>query len=545
MGLGTCGLYVPFGKKKTSVGHEHLSPNPRKYVSDSFESSPSHSNTNMLCSKSPSDRNLVTEKEFCHRRSSSVGNIHKPPRNILTSGRSSDASQAVKWASQADRDLVTEKKFHHQRSFSQGNCYENPQNNLVPRRASDANQAAKQCLSSTRCQYYGHGNIIKGLNSVTKPQDPESVEEINNLGNMKYRNGYFKEAISLYDKAIALCPQNAAFHSNKAAAFISLGRLTEAVEECLKAIKCEPSCSRAHYRLGTLYTRFGQVDNASWHFELSGKNIGSEIRQRLSRIEAHYVNTNKAKKVKDWDGVLRESTLCIEAGVDASNQLVALKAEALFKLRRVDEAFELVNAASHSEESRVTKPCKGTACLLIIETKLNLYLGRFEKGFKSAERAVDMDSTRKSLNWLKKARGAADARKCGNSFYKDQKYLEACTMFGHGLQYVPTNNVLLCDRAACRSKLGQWEMAIDDCNAALRERPNFHKALLWRAHSYAKLRRWEDSLKDYSALSKEFPGDEFIASSLDQVQMELKAQTGRFSSLEPIVETNGIEGSSW
>ena len=112
---------------------------------------------------------------------------------------------------------------------------------------------------------------------------------------------------------------------------------------------------------------------------------------------------------------------------------------------------------------------------------------RFEKGVKSAEKAVDMDSTRKSLKWLKKARGAADARKCGNCFYKDKKYLEACTMFGQGLQYVPTSNVLLCDRAACRSKLGQWELAIDDCNVAFLEWSNFHKALLWRAHSYAKV----------------------------------------------------------
>ncbi|XP_050383698.1 TPR repeat-containing thioredoxin TTL4-like [Argentina anserina] len=523
MSLGGCGLYVSFGKKKSVVGNEQLSPSPQKSASDCFDSSP---NTIMWCSKSSCDRDLVTEKKFRHRRSFSQGNIHKPPQNILIPGKSSAAGQAVNTASQADKDLVTENKFSHQRSFSQGNCYVTPRNNLVPQRASDANQAARHGLSSGACHYYGHGNIIKGLSSITQPKSPASVEEINYLANMKHRKGYFKEAISLYDMAIALCPQNAAFRTNKAAAFISLGRLTEAVEECLKAIKCDPSCSRAHYTLGSIYTRFGQVDDARWHYMLSGKNIASETMQCLLRIEAHYANTNKARKVKDWVGVLRESTSCIEAGVDASNQLVALKAEALFKLQRVEEALQLVTAASRSEESRVTKPCKGTACLLIIETKLNLYLGRFEKGVKSAEKAVDMNLTRKSLKWLKKARGAADARKCGNYFYKDKKYLEACTMFDQGLQYVSTSNVLLCDRAACRSKLGQWGMAIDDCNAALRERPNFHKALLWRAHSYAKLRRWEDSLKDYSALNKEFPGDEFISSSLDQVRMELKAQAG-------------------
>lgn len=65
--------------------------------------------------------------------------------------------------------------------------------------------------------------------------------------------------------------------------------------------------------------------------------------------------------------------------------------------------------------------------------------------------------------------------------------MEACTKYGHGLQYVPTNSVLLCNRAACKSKLEKWEKAIDDCNAALRERPNYHKALLRHAHSYARV----------------------------------------------------------
>jgi DnaJ family protein C protein 7 len=77
-------------------------------------------------------------------------------------------------------------------------------------------------------------------------------------------------------------------------------------------------------------------------------------------------------------------------------------------------------------------------------------------------------------------------------------------MYGQGLQYVPTNTVLLCDRAACRSKLGQWEMAIDDCNAALRERPSYHKALVWRAHSYARV--WSSLCFSHFALGFFFLG---------------------------------------
>ncbi|PQQ12791.1 inactive TPR repeat-containing thioredoxin TTL3-like [Prunus yedoensis var. nudiflora] len=68
------------------------------------------------------------------------------------------------------------------------------------------------------------------------------------------------------------------------------------MEECLQAIKCDTLCSRAHHRLGILYTRH-------------------------------------------------------------------------------------------------RKACKGTTYLLIIETQINLYLGRFEQGVLTAEKAVDLDTT--------------------------------------------------------------------------------------------------------------------------------------------------------
>ncbi|XP_020422557.1 inactive TPR repeat-containing thioredoxin TTL3-like [Prunus persica] len=173
------------------------------------------------------------------------------------------------------------------------------------------------------------------LSSQSSSPYHESVEGLNNMGNMEYRRASFLDAISFYDKAIALCPQNAACHYNKAASLIGLGRLTESMEECLQAIKCDPSCSRAHHRLGILYARF-------------------------------------------------------------------------------------------------------------------------EQEVLTAEKAVDLDTTRKSLKWLRKARGAADARKDRKALFEDGKYLEACTKYGHGLQYVRTNSVLLCNRASCKSK--PWTM---------------------------------------------------------------------------------------
>ncbi|KAA8516351.1 hypothetical protein F0562_016644 [Nyssa sinensis] len=459
--------------------------------------------------------------------------------------------------------VLAPKNPHYGETFSFGNIYKGPtHSNHAP--VNDTLPQGKDNLFSGvfapkrsnnnvfgfgGCNY-GHGSIVKAVKNVenltskceiignkgmTKKQNgliPETasefeiVEELNNAGNEKYRRGCFMEAISYYNKAIELCPQNAACHNNKAAALAGLGKFLEAVGMCLEAIKCDPSYGRAHYRLGTLYSRLGQVEDAKWHFKLSGHDIGSETMERLLHLEAHLTNMKKAQEDENWDRALEESNLSIEAGADASNQVVAVKAEALLKLHRAKEAVKLLMSARNSAESRSRKACKGTSLLLILETQAYLCLGRFEKGVIAAEQTVNLDPNSNSLMWLKIASCMAGARKAGNESFKAGKYMEALAMYEKGLQYDPTNVFLLCNRAACRSELGQWQMAIDDCNAALRNQPNYSKALLRRAHSNAKLERWEESLRDYLALRKAMPQDQAIYNSLVKVQKKLKGAQG-------------------
>jgi tetratricopeptide (TPR) repeat protein len=113
---------------------------------------------------------------------------------------------------------------------------------------------------------------------------------------------------------------------------------------------------------------------------------------------------------------------------------------------------------------------------------------RFDTAVSAAEKARDLDSKNAEVRMvLNNVKLVAGARTQGNKLFTAAKFYDASIAYGEGLKYDPFNSVLYCNRAACWSKLDRWSKAVDDCNAALRIRPSYTKALLRRAASYAKV----------------------------------------------------------
>ncbi|KAK7399535.1 hypothetical protein VNO78_10720 [Psophocarpus tetragonolobus] len=361
---------------------------------------------------------------------------------------------------------------------------------------------------------------------VSTRMDPEQLKI---MGNEDYKNGRFQAALALYDAAIAIDPNKASYRSNKSAALTALGRLLEAVFECREAIRIEPRYLRAHYRLANLNMRLGETDKALYHYKQAGSEADPDEIAKVKKIQFHLNKCTEARRLGDWNNLIKETNNVISSGADSAPQIFALQAEAFLKLRRHHQAEATMSKGSKFDVEMCTK-FFGPIChanFLLIQTRVYLATGRFEDALVAIERACKLDPSNNEVKKvMRKARAVATARSNGNELFKASKFSEACVAYGEGLENDPYNSVLLCNRAACRSKLGQFEEAVEDCNVALNLRPSYTKARLRRAHCNAMLQRWEASIQDYEILVKERPEDEELSRALMESREHATKQRG-------------------
>lgn len=233
--------------------------------------------------------------------------------------------------------------------------------------------------------------------ALSTRMDPETLKI---MGNEDYKNGRFAEALALYDAAISIDPNKASYRSNRSAALTALGRLLEAVFECREAIRIDPHYQRAHNRLATLYLRLGEAEKAMYHYKQSGSEADPEDIAKAKRVQSHLSKCTEARKLRDWNTLIKESRCTISAGADSAPQIFALQAEALLKLRKHQDADEALSKGPNFEVKECTKflgPV-GNAGLLLVRAQVDLAVGRFDDALEAAQRAAQLDSRdRKSV----------------------------------------------------------------------------------------------------------------------------------------------------
>lgn len=401
-------------------------------------------------------------------------------------------------------------------------------------------------------------SVRAGNANATKP-DQESVEEACEKwrlrGNQAYADGHLSKAEDYYSRgvdslsineisrscsrALMLC------YSNRAAARMSLGRMREALNDCMMAVTIDPNFLRARVRAGNIHLSLGEPTDAIQHFEKVLQLDKEEKSDQKILLEAAdgVEKTRMLNDLMDQSSIflekrtLDDATKALEIISEAlsiapySENLLEMKAEALVKLRNFDEAIQICEQTLEFAEKNaiVTKTdsqSKGTDCSKSMETshsrfwrwriisKSYFYLGKLEEAnelLKKHEKVQPVID--KYWNRYPESPGSFPVivhellrlKTAGNEAFQAGKHLEAMEFYTAALalntESRPFTAICFCNRAAAYQALGQITDAIADCSLAIALDSNYKKAISRRATLHEMIRDYEQAITDLRRLT--------------------------------------------
>ncbi|KAF5743763.1 hypothetical protein HS088_TW08G00350 [Tripterygium wilfordii] len=382
----------------------------------------------------------------------------------------------------------------------------------------------------------------------------EACEKWRLRGNQAYSNGDLSKAEDYYARGINCIPESETSrsclralmlcYSNRAATRMSLGRMRDALGDCMSAIAIDPNFLKVQVRAANCYVALGEVEDASQYFKKclqSGTDIcvdrkvaleASDGLQKVQKVfESIQLATNLllSRTTKDADTALEVIADALSIS-SYSEKLLEMRAEALFTLRRYEEVILLceqtfdsaeMNSPSIDGDSLVENPDGSVVskspsfrlwrCLLIFRSLF--YLGRLEEAIASLEKQEGRGFTTRgngskapesSIALAVTVRELLRHRAAGNEAFQAGRHSEAIEHYTSALscnvESRPFAAICFCNRAAAYKALGQITDAIADCSLAIALDGNYLKAICRRATLYEMIRDYGQAATDLQRL---------------------------------------------
>ncbi|KAI4913593.1 hypothetical protein J4E90_005312 [Alternaria incomplexa] len=124
--------------------------------------------------------------------------------------------------------------------------------------------------------------------------NPEEAEKARELGNAKFKESNWPEAVEAYSEMIKRAPDDPRGYSNRAACFIKLLEFPSAVADCDEAIKRDPDFIRAYLRKAQAYFTMREYNKCvnvcaeAMEHDKDGKNAREIQQQEAKALQAQY-----------------------------------------------------------------------------------------------------------------------------------------------------------------------------------------------------------------------------------------------------------------
>ncbi|KAH1033612.1 hypothetical protein J1N35_045786 [Gossypium stocksii] len=418
-------------------------------------------------------------------------------------------------------------------------------------------QVQKTDLSTLQSNVGGNSLVNKGPEIKHEPNltgastaVQESCEKWRLRGNQAYANGDSSKAEEYYTQGISCIPESETSksclralmlcYSNRAATRMSLGRMKDALGDCMMAMAIDPNFSRVQLRAANCYLALGEVENSTRYFRKclqSGTDIcvdrkialeASDGLQKTQKVSECMHQSTELLQRRTSDGGESALELIAEALKISmySEKLLEMKAEALFILRKYEEVIQLCEKTFDSAEknflsfdingqianldsSSFSKDLtfRVWRCRMIF--KSYFHLGKLEEAIAFLEKQEELQSSmyRDGSNSLESSiplaatvRELLSHKAAGNKAFQLGRHLEAVEHYTAALsgnmESRPFSAICFCNRAAAYKALGQITDAIADCSLAIALNGNYLKAISRRATLYEMVRDYDQAASD-------------------------------------------------
>lgn len=380
--------------------------------------------------------------------------------------------------------------------------------------------------------------LVCALSPTDIPVDtPLSV--LLDSANAQIAKGETQDAIVYYDVAVARDPSNYLIHFRRGAAYLSLGRTQQALDDFDRVLVLKPDHKPAYLQRGNIKARQGDWEGAKIDYVGHGESTQA-LSDIFSGQEAEDL-AFRAEKQKDWDacdshagtaiyvaskvvslrrlrarcrlekGEVEDALLdmrhMIQIQPGLTDPHVQISALSFYALGLVDRGLDQLRKCLHSDPD--SKQCKK---LYRREKILEKQLAQVEKGFSKKQYAIGL----KILNPSQEDPGLLQDVK------DDVKEMrESGTIPPKAPNHLVTKVLELLCKAYVETK--KYQLAEQSCKEALEANDNSLYGLLYHAHTQYQAGAYEAAMSTLQKAKDNHPAAHSrIDQEIGQTQLELR-----------------------